>query len=354
MSHGLRVGPNSTGSQAGAIPNSGVLVLPRMTRPARRSRSTSSESKADTLPARKREPSVKRTPSISQARSLSRYGTPANGPAGSGPRRLGRPLEDRRDHGVQHRVQRLDPLDGRRDQLGRADLAGADQLGLGGGVEQRQVLAHGRTACRDVGDLDVAETADPRRGQPRLGDRAEEHLAPGELLVDLPGRAGVEHRQPGVRGDAQVHVERVESEFFQHPAGSAGRSSPGSPSKYTAPRYSGSAHGRASSTMLNGAASAATRRTPGVAGVGEHLAEPGLARHGPERGRAGLGERGGRAHQRRDRVADAGVRVGEIVLEAVGGERLDDHHGPAGRQGRAGMRGGGHRVAEVVQGVGEA
>jgi hypothetical protein len=25
-SHGLRTGPNSTGSQAGAIPNSGVLV----------------------------------------------------------------------------------------------------------------------------------------------------------------------------------------------------------------------------------------------------------------------------------------------------------------------------------------
>src|SRR2546430_17027234 len=67
--HGLRVGPNSTGSQAGAIPNSGVLVLPRMTRPAPRSRSTSSESNVDTWPARKRDPSVKRTPSISQARS---------------------------------------------------------------------------------------------------------------------------------------------------------------------------------------------------------------------------------------------------------------------------------------------
>src|SRR5689334_2692724 len=66
VSHGLRVGPNSTGSQAGAIPNSGVLVLPRITRPARRSRSTSSESNADTFPARKREPSVKRTPSISR------------------------------------------------------------------------------------------------------------------------------------------------------------------------------------------------------------------------------------------------------------------------------------------------
>ena len=80
---------------------------------------------------------MKRTPSISQARSLSRYGTPAKGPAGRCARRLGRPVEDRRDDGVQHRVQRLDALDGRRHQLGRGDLAGADQLGLGGGVEQR-------------------------------------------------------------------------------------------------------------------------------------------------------------------------------------------------------------------------
>jgi hypothetical protein len=57
-----------------------------------------------------------------------------------------RPLEDRRDHGVQHRVQRFDPLDSRRDQFGRADLAGAHQLGLGGGVEQREFIGHGRAS----------------------------------------------------------------------------------------------------------------------------------------------------------------------------------------------------------------
>src|SRR2546423_12668238 len=85
VSHGLRTGPNSTGSHAGAMPNSGVLVLPTMTRPARRSRSTSSESNADTFAARQREPSVQRTPSISQARSLTRYGTPLKGPAGAAP-----------------------------------------------------------------------------------------------------------------------------------------------------------------------------------------------------------------------------------------------------------------------------
>jgi hypothetical protein len=124
-SQGLRAGPNSSGSQAGAIPNSGVLVLPTMTRPARRSRATSSESKADTWPARNREPSVKRTPSISQARSLSRYGTPAKGPARQ-VRRRGGLVEGWRDDRVQRRVERLDPLDGRGYQLGRGDLAGAD------------------------------------------------------------------------------------------------------------------------------------------------------------------------------------------------------------------------------------
>ena len=38
--------------------------------------------------------------------------------------------------------------------------------------------------------------------------------------------------------------------------------------------------------MLNGAASCATRRS-GIAGVGQDLAERGLARHRPERRRAG-------------------------------------------------------------------
>ena len=199
VSHGLRTGPNSTGSHAGAIPNSGVLVLPRMTRPARRSRTTSSESKADTLPARKREPSVKRTPSISQARSLSRYGTPANGPAGTAP---APPPAARSKTGVTTAFSTGFSASMRSmaavDQLGRGDLAGADQLGLGGGVEQRQLVGHGADLLTQMGDLDIAEALDARRGQPRRGDRAQERVARGELLVDLLGRAGVEHRQPVV------------------------------------------------------------------------------------------------------------------------------------------------------------
>ena len=36
MSHGLRDGPNRRGSVVGRMPNSGVLVLPQITKPARK------------------------------------------------------------------------------------------------------------------------------------------------------------------------------------------------------------------------------------------------------------------------------------------------------------------------------
>src|SRR5881392_1484226 len=78
-SHGLRVGPNSTGSHAGAMPNSGVLVLPSTTSPARRYRAASSDSQLDTLPTRNRDPSVNRRPGTSISRSFTSIGTPANG-----------------------------------------------------------------------------------------------------------------------------------------------------------------------------------------------------------------------------------------------------------------------------------
>ena len=60
--HGLRVGPNSAGSHTGRMPNSGVLVLPRITRPARSRRRASSWSCVETLSARNRDPSVNRIP----------------------------------------------------------------------------------------------------------------------------------------------------------------------------------------------------------------------------------------------------------------------------------------------------
>src|SRR3989475_2956706 len=61
-------------------------------------------------------------------------------------RRLGaRLLEALDDDGVQLRVHALDARDGRIDQLARARLALADQLGLRGGVEKGEFIAHPAT-----------------------------------------------------------------------------------------------------------------------------------------------------------------------------------------------------------------
>src|SRR6476659_1726253 len=57
-SHGLRHGPQSSDSVMPLAPNSGVLVLPKMTRPAERKRSTTSAFSSATKFFRAREPIV--------------------------------------------------------------------------------------------------------------------------------------------------------------------------------------------------------------------------------------------------------------------------------------------------------
>ena len=74
---GLRAGPNSFGSLNGRMPSSGRFVLPKMTAPARRKRSTSVESRAGLKSARNRLPAVCATPATAASRSLSSRGTPA-------------------------------------------------------------------------------------------------------------------------------------------------------------------------------------------------------------------------------------------------------------------------------------
>ena len=61
-SHGLRVGPNSTGSVVALSPNSGVLVRPRIISPARLCRFTISASAGAGAWAKKREPADSGTP----------------------------------------------------------------------------------------------------------------------------------------------------------------------------------------------------------------------------------------------------------------------------------------------------
>src|SRR5579862_4721357 len=79
VSQGLRHAPFSSDSVIPIVPNSGVFVLPRTTKPASRMRRTVAVSNAGTLPASAFVDSVVRRPAVS-VRSLIEIGTPANGP----------------------------------------------------------------------------------------------------------------------------------------------------------------------------------------------------------------------------------------------------------------------------------
>lgn len=78
--HGLRAGPHSSGSVTAFAPNSGVLVLPKITSPASRKRWVTSACWSATSSLSAREPHDVGNPAYSWARSLTRNGTPANGP----------------------------------------------------------------------------------------------------------------------------------------------------------------------------------------------------------------------------------------------------------------------------------
>ena len=84
VSQGLRVGPNRLGSVVTPIANSGVFVLPNTIRPAALYLATNSESRSGMNSPRNSLPSVNRTPAYSARNSLSRKGTPVNGPVGIG------------------------------------------------------------------------------------------------------------------------------------------------------------------------------------------------------------------------------------------------------------------------------
>src|SRR5919197_1412199 len=75
-SQGLRDGPNAEFSVDEPIANSSMLVLPRITTPALRSRAVTVASYGGTQPSRIFEPHVVGTPSVVRT-SLSAKGTPA-------------------------------------------------------------------------------------------------------------------------------------------------------------------------------------------------------------------------------------------------------------------------------------
>ncbi|ETZ97770.1 hypothetical protein I547_6854 [Mycobacterium kansasii 824] len=82
--HGLRAGPQYSGSVTPLAPNSGVLVLPKITRPASRNRWVIKACRSATSLASDRDPDEVGKPWYSWSRSLIRNGTPANLPCNRG------------------------------------------------------------------------------------------------------------------------------------------------------------------------------------------------------------------------------------------------------------------------------
>src|SRR5712691_5635918 len=76
--HGFRVAPLSSDSVKAVVPNSGVLVFPRITNPACRRRRTTAVSRSGTYSANAREEYVVRMPAVA-VRPLMAIGTPRNG-----------------------------------------------------------------------------------------------------------------------------------------------------------------------------------------------------------------------------------------------------------------------------------
>ena len=136
------VGPYASGSVVGTSPSSGVFVRPTHTKPASRKRCASASVWSARQPAsfRKRMPSWMRVALDAAEQVLEERRHAAERAVGQRALRRGaRGVEQRMDDRVQLRVQLLDVVDRGVDELERRRVAGADELGLRGGVELGEV-----------------------------------------------------------------------------------------------------------------------------------------------------------------------------------------------------------------------
>src|SRR5690606_8351705 len=82
--HGLRQGLRNRDAVVASRPNSGVLLLPTMMKPAFSFAAISGSVSAEMFSANMREPEELRVP-FRLSRSFTRFGTPVNGPFGKSP-----------------------------------------------------------------------------------------------------------------------------------------------------------------------------------------------------------------------------------------------------------------------------
>ena len=140
--HGFRVAPFSSDSVKATVPNSGVFVFPRITKPASRSRRTTAVSKSGMLSANARLEYVVRIPAVGvevlhsdrDATERSRFA------GGIGRLRVGdRLFATNGDEGVHLGIDPCDPLQIDFRELDRGNLPVADEACLLGRGKEREL-----------------------------------------------------------------------------------------------------------------------------------------------------------------------------------------------------------------------
>ncbi len=228
----MRDGPNAEFSVDEPMANSSMLVLPRITTPAWRSRRVTVASYGGCQPSRMREPQVVGM-SVVVNTSLSASGTPGQRPerltggpalvhrARRGPRRVRRHVQER----VQLAVDRGDPGQVRVGDLDRGHLAGRDhrsQVSRGhpGQLTRGAVARHDQSSARMRGTRNrCCSTAGAWDSTTSTGRRGTCDVIP----EDVDQRHGVGRRRdplsghfldPGHGRDDLVELGREMVEFF--------------------------------------------------------------------------------------------------------------------------------------------
>ena len=149
-----RVLPLSSDSVKATVPNSGVFVLPTMTKPASRIRRTTAVSKSGTLSANARHEYVVRMPAVA-VRSFIAIGTPWNGLSAGALSRSRAAASASSPQTVTNefrlRIETRDPFEVELDELDRGDLPRTNEASLLGRREEREVHSGDRNKARATG-----------------------------------------------------------------------------------------------------------------------------------------------------------------------------------------------------------
>ena len=173
-SHGLRVGPVWRGSVVGRIPNSGRLVTPTTTKPGLLEAAHEVGAVARPVAGEEARAEVHAASPAAGTLALIAIGTPANGRASPRldlARGLERPLAVDLDERVERRVERLDALERRLDELARATAARSARATRARPPVRNIRSSDEAIAARSLCDADAARAVGQRSAESRSDAR---------------------------------------------------------------------------------------------------------------------------------------------------------------------------------------